>query len=150
MLPLLAVAAAARLAARPRAGHARGWPGLAAMGTSLAVVAVVDPGRRLLLNRGDRPTRLWAALSDEVPLGDYLPTLTHPAGREAGLALLWLGALAVLLVLDRLAWRRPGVDGLFGSFSFAVLVLVGVGLLVDLLIGPGTAVPAPLGSRGGG
>ena len=83
MLPFLAVALALRLARSPRRASRAGGPGLLLTGAVLSAVAVADPAARLLLNRGNRPTRLWAALSDGVPIGDYLPTLTHASERDA-------------------------------------------------------------------
>ena len=123
MLPLLAVALALRLA-RARTGLARWWPGLFVTGLVLSAWAVAEPAARLLLNRGNRPTRLWAALSGDVAIGDYLPTLTHASERDARLALVWLIALGLLLVLDRLAESRPRVDRAFGSFAVAVLAVL--------------------------
>src|SRR5512134_4119662 len=86
MLPLLVAAVALRLA-QSRSGLARWWSGLLLTGFVLSIVAVAEPAARLLLNRGNRPTRLWAALSGDVPLGDYLPTLTHASERDARVAL---------------------------------------------------------------
>jgi len=83
----------------------------------LSAVAVAEPAARLLLNRGNRPTRLWAALSEGVPIGDYLPTLTHASERDARLVLVWLVALGLLLALDGLAQVRPRFDRAFSSFA---------------------------------
>jgi hypothetical protein len=141
MLPFLAVAIALRLA-RSRAGLARWWTGLWLTGMVVSAVAVAEPSARLLLNRGNRPTRLWAALSDAVPIGDYLPTLTHASDRDARLALVWLVALGLLLVLDRLAESRPRVDAAFSSFAVAVAAVLLLGAVIDLAVAR-PAVPAP-------
>ncbi len=141
LLPFLASALALRLS-RPRNGLARWLPGLLAAGLALAAVAVVEPGARLLLNRGNRPTRLWAALSGEVAVGDYLPSLTHPSERDARVALVWLAALVLLLVLDRLASSWPRVDRAFSTFSAAVALVLVIGAAIDLGIGA-PARPAP-------
>ena len=141
MLPFLVVAVALRLA-QGRAGLARWWPGLLVMGAVLSAVSVADPAARLLLNRGNRPTRLWAALSEGVSIGDYLPTLTHASERDARLALVWIVAFGILLVLDRLADRRPRVDRAFSSFAVAVAGLLLLGAVIDL--GVGRPAPAPL------
>jgi hypothetical protein len=143
MLPFLVVALTLRLA-RNRTGLARWWPGLFLTGVVLSAVAVAEPAARLLLNRGNRPTRLWAALSDGVLLGDYMPTLTHASERDARLALVWLAALGLLLVLDRLAESRPRLDALFGSFAVAAVALLLVAGAVDLVVGhpPPVALPA--------
>jgi hypothetical protein len=153
MLPFLAVALALRLA-RSRTGLARWWPGLLVTGVVLSAVAVAEPAARVLLNRGNRPTRLWVALSDGVPIGDYLPTLTHASERDARLALVWLAALGVLLVFDRLAERRPRLDAVCSSFAVAVVGVLLMGAAIDLAIGPGTqalpAAPAGLDEIQGG
>jgi hypothetical protein len=112
-------------------------------GGVLAAVAVAEPATRLLLNRGNRPTRLWAALSGDVPLGDYLPTLTHASERDARVALVWIVAFGVLLVLDRLADRDPRVDRAFSSFAVAVAALLLLGALIDLGVGRPAPLPPP-------
>lgn len=134
MLPVLVVAAALRLA-ESRTGLARWLPGLLATGAVLSAVSVIEPAARLLLNRGNRPTRLWATLSESVALGDYLPTLTHASQREARLAVVWLAALGVLLLLDRLARRSPRVDRAFSSFTVAASALLLLGVVIDLAVG---------------
>jgi hypothetical protein len=135
MLPFLVVALVVRLS-RSRRGLARWWPGLVTTGILLSAVAVAEPAARLLLNRGSRPTRLWAALSGEVPIAGYLPTLTHASDREASVALVWVVALAVLLAADRLALRRPRLDAAFGSFALAVAAVLLVGVAIDIAVGP--------------
>jgi hypothetical protein len=145
MVPFLAVALALRLAHSP-AGLARWWRGLFLTGAALSVVALAEPSARVLLNRGNRPTRLWAALSGGVPIGDYLPTLTHASDRDARLALVWIVALFLLLALDRLAQLRPRLDRAFRSFAAAVLAMMLLGVVIDLTVGPppvATALPAP-------
>jgi hypothetical protein len=149
MVPFLAVALALRLA-RPRAGLARWLPGLVLTGAVLCVVAVAEPAARVLLNRGNRPTRLWAALSDGIPIGGYLPTLTHASERDTRLALVWIAALLLLLALDRLAQVRPRLDRAFSSFAAAVMAGMLLGVTIDLIVGPppvATPVSAP-GSMG--
>jgi hypothetical protein len=142
MVPFLAVALALRLAGS-RAGLARWWRGLFLTGAVLSAVAVAEPAARLLLNRGNRPTRLWAALSDAIPIGDYLPTLTHASERDARLALVWIVALLLLLALDRLAQVRPGLDRLFSSFAAAVMAVILLGVVIDMTAGP-PSVATPL------
>jgi hypothetical protein len=142
LVPLLAVAIAVRRAP-PRHGLAHWTPAVAALGFGLATVAVAEPGARLLLNFRNRPTRLWAALSGDVAIADYIPSLTHPSPRDTKVALVWLVATVTLLVLDRLAAKRPRVDRLFTSFSAAIgLVLLAV-VSIDLLApSPAAAPPA--------
>ena len=137
MLPFLVVALALRLA-HSRAGLARWCPGLLLTGAVLSIVAVAEPTARVLLNRGNRPTRLWAVLSDAVPIGDYLPTLTHASAREARLALVWFMALLLLLGLDALAQFRPRIDRVFSSFAAAVMAGLLLGVVIDLSVGPPT------------
>ena len=144
LLPLLAVALARRRA-ESGAGLARWFSGLVAAGAVLAGVAVADPAARILLNRGNRPTRLWAALSDGTAIGDYLPSLTHASAREARLAVVWAVVVCLLLVLDQVARTRPRIDRAFSSFAVAVAVLLLVGVLIDGVVGAPTAqAPAPV------
>ena len=149
LLPFLVVALTLRLAGA-RTGLARWWPGLLLTGGVLSAVALAEPAARLLLNRGNRPTRLWAALSEGVPIGDYLPTLTHASERDARLALVWLVALGLLLAFDRLAQGRPRVDRAFSSFAAAVAAVLLLGIVIDLTVGPHAVVtpvsaPEPTG-----
>jgi hypothetical protein len=145
MLPFLVVALASRLE-RSRAGLARWYPGLLLTGAVLSVVALAEPTARVLLNRGNRPTRLWAALSDVVPIGDYLPTLTHASERDARVALVWLVALGLLLALDGLAQTRPRLDRAFSSFAAVVVAGLLLGAVIDLTVGP-PAVATPLSAQ---
>ena len=130
LVPFLAVAAGL-VAGGPRRGLAHWrWP-LATLGFGLAVFMAADPGALLLLNRANRPTRLWAALSGDVPLGRYLPSLTLADPVEDRVAALWLLALAALLVLHALAQRRDRVDRLFRGLALPALMWLGIGLAVD-------------------
>jgi hypothetical protein len=62
LVPVLALALAARVTLS-RTGLARWrWP-LALLGVAATMGMTVRPSALLLLNRGDRPTRLWTALS---------------------------------------------------------------------------------------
>lgn len=146
MLPFLATALALRCAGA-RTGLHRWFAGLWLTGAVLAIVSVAEPGARLLLNRGNRSTRLWAALSEGTAIGDYLPTLTHASEREARLAIVWMLALAVLLVLDRLAATRPRIDRAFSSVAVAVAAVLVVGLTIDIVVGsPSVVLPAAVAS----
>lgn len=107
------------------------WRGvLLAAGFAAALVAIARPGDRLLVNRGDRPTRFWAALSGERPVERYLPSLVFASAAEARVALAWLAALALLLALDALV-RRGGRDW-FATPLPAIAVFLSVGVLVDI------------------
>jgi hypothetical protein len=129
-VPLLAVALAARVA-HSRAGLARWRWALVAIGVTTAVAMTARPGALLLLNRGDRPTRLWTALSGDRPLGGYLPSLVSASPDEVRVAIVWVVALAVLLALDALARRRERVDRWFGGLGLPIVLLLAVGLAVD-------------------
>src|SRR5262249_61262068 len=96
--------------------------------------AVAMTARRealLLLNRGDRATRWWAALSGERPVGRYLPSLVAPTADEWRVTAVWLIALALLLALDALARRRDHVDRLFKGLGLPIVLLLAGGNGVD-------------------
>lgn len=130
LLPILAVALALRVA-EPARGLARWRVTLLALGLGLAAFMVADPARLLLLNRGNRPTRVWSALSGDTPVERYLPSLTLPDPAEARVALLWLAAFLAVLALDHLARRHDRVDGWFRGLALPVLLLLAIGLGVD-------------------
>jgi len=130
VVPLLALALAARIAAT-RAGLARWRWALALLGIVTTIGMTVRPGALLLLNRGDRPTRLWAALSGERPIGTYLPSLVSASPDEWRVAVVWLVALALLLGLDMAARRRERIDRVFRGLGLPIVVLLGVGMAVD-------------------
>jgi hypothetical protein len=101
-IPALAVAAALV----PAAGLWRWrWP-LAGLGTTLWLFMTADPGRLLMLNRGDRPTRVWTALSGQIDLNAWLPSLVAPDARDLRVLLTWLAVLAAVLTLHAVAVRR--------------------------------------------
>ena len=104
---------------------------LGAMGLGLASFMAVDPGSLLLLNRANRPTRVWAALSADVPLGRYLPSLTLADPVEVRVLVLWVAALGLLLVLHGLAQGRDRVDRHFRGLALPVAMLLVIGLGVD-------------------
>ncbi len=143
LVPVLAAALALR-AAQPVRGLAR-WRGpLLALGVALAGFMAADPGGLMLLNRGNRPTRVWAELSGETPIGRYLPALTLPDAAEWRVALLWVLALGTLVALDRLARDHDRIDEWFRGLVLPVLLLLAVGAGVDAWARP----PAPLGGNG--
>jgi hypothetical protein len=85
-----------------------------------------------MLNRGSRPTRVWAALSGETPVERYLPSLVLNAESDRRVALLWVAATALLLGLHALARRRPRVDeALFRGLGLPAVLLLAIGVLVD-------------------
>jgi hypothetical protein len=130
LLPVLAVAAGLRVAESPRGLARWRWP-LAAIGLALALFAVARPGELLLVNRGDRPTRLWAALSGDGSIERYLPSLVGGSPQEWRVVVLWAVVLAVLLALDRTAVRREQMDRLFRGLGLPLCALLLLSLFVD-------------------
>ncbi len=143
LLPLLALAVAVR-AAGPASGLWRWRFTLLGLGLSLFWWMTREPGRLLLVNRGARPTRVWASLSGETPVGRYLPSLVAGEAEDWKVASVWLVALLVLLVLDRLARHRAGIDAWFRGLGLPVVLLLLVGLAID-----GWARPVGRSSGGG-
>ena len=131
-----AVVLGSALAQASTAAAGRGlarWRGLLlAGGFALALVAIARPGELLLVNRGDRPTRLLAALSGERPVERYLPSLVFESAAETRVALVWLAALALLLALDARARRDARVDAWYATPLPAIAVFLFVGVLVDV------------------
>jgi hypothetical protein len=130
LVPVLALALAARVAGS-RTGLARWrWP-LLLLGLAATIGMTIRPAALLLLNRGDRPTRLWTALSGERPIATYLPSMVSATADEWRVALVWLGALALLLVLDAAARRRERIDRLFRGLGLPIVLMLAVGIAVD-------------------
>ena len=130
LVPLLCAALAVRAAGPPR-GLLRWRWALLSLGLALALFMVVRPGELMLLNRGDRPTRVWEALSADTPAGRYLPSLVKADPVEMQVAFVWVVGVAVLLVIDRLARTNDRVDAWFRGLGLPVLLLASVGALVD-------------------
>jgi hypothetical protein len=130
LVPVLAIAAALRLTESERGLSRWAWP-LASLGLGLALFATARPGALLLLNRGDRPTRLWAALSRDAPVERYLPSLVGGTAEEWRVAAVWIAALVFVLVLDRLARRRDSIDRLFRSLGLPLGVLLAGSAVID-------------------
>jgi hypothetical protein len=131
LVPLLAVTMAARLRESER-GLARWRWSLLALGFGLTFFMSARPAALLMLNRGDRPTRLWAALSGETPVERVLPSLAANSATDQRIAILWIGAIVVLLALDVTARRRERVDeALFRGLGLPLLLLLALVALVD-------------------
>jgi hypothetical protein len=135
LVPAMAVLATA-LALQVTHSRGRGlarWAGvLAASGSTLALVAIASPGALLLVNRGDRPTRLWAALSGlHWPVERYLPSLVFGPPEELRVAAVWVAAVALLLILDGLARRRDWADRAFRSAVLPIGLALLIGATVD-------------------
>jgi hypothetical protein len=143
-IPVLAAAVALHVHGRGR-GLVRWTGALVATGFALAAVMIARPGALLLVNRGDRPTRLWAALSGSAPIDRYLPSLVFGPAEELRVAVVWLLAIALLLVLDRLAQRSDRIDRAFGSAALPIALGLAVGVLVDVWARPLETATAPAG-----
>lgn len=130
VVPLLAVALAVRAVGPPRGLVRWRWT-LLGLGTGLGLFMAARPGELMLLNRGDRPTRVWEALSGETSVARYLPSLVQPDAIEMRVALVWVVAVTVALVLDRLARTRDRVDGWFRGLGLPVGLMLGLGTAID-------------------
>ena len=130
LVPVLAVAIAMRVRG-PIRGLARWRTALLAIGASLLLFAIYDPGRRLLLSRANIAPRLWEALAGDASPAPYLPSLTRPDPAEWRVAALWVAVIITLLILDGLARTREGVDRLFRGLGLPLALLLALGLGVD-------------------
>ncbi len=130
LVPVLAVMIALRVGERPRGLTRWAWP-LFALGLGAALFMAWDPGALLLVNRGDRPTRLWSTLSGATAVGDYLPSLVAWGAEDVRVAAVWVAAIVVLLVLDALAERQDAVDRWFRGLGLPLAIVVMIGLCVD-------------------
>jgi hypothetical protein len=133
LVPLLAVLLAVRASrdAGPPRGLLRWRAALVAAGYALLVYGVLEPARMLLLGRRNRPSRMWEALSGEGDLNRYLPSLSHgPDEASVRVAVLWVVALAVVLLLDALSRSRSWADRAFAGLALplALFVLLGAGV----------------------
>jgi hypothetical protein len=159
LVPLLALAVAARLSAAPGRGLARWRWGLVAAGFALAVFMFAEPRAMRMVNGRDGPPPAFEALGGEVSLARYLPYLSSRAGStappwepppsEARVAAVWVAALCALLLLDRLARSRDRVDGWFRGFALPLVLFLAVSIAVDHWARPGgppVSRPAPTAS----
>lgn len=131
-MPVLAVLAAFRLSDRPATGLARWRGALVATSVFIVVATVRDPGQLMLLNRADRPTRLWSALDPSGEGARYLPSLVAARPDDDRVALVWALAIAALVALDIAARARPRVDALFRGTALPVTLWLVVAAAVDL------------------
>ncbi len=140
LVPWLATLVALRVSDSP-AGLARWTPALALTGLALAGFMSWQPGQHLMLNNASEPTHVWEALAGSpepgvqpgltTSLGRYLPRLASGERADARIALLWTAALALLLVLDRLARRYARVERWFHGPRLAALLLLGVAMAAE-------------------
>jgi hypothetical protein len=150
LVPVLAVALAARLAAYPGRGLARWRWALVAAGFGFAIFLFAEPRTMLMVSGRDGTSRGFDALAGAVSLSRYLPFLSSRAGSiappwgpppsEARVAAVWVGALLALLVLDALAWKRDRVDRWFAGFALPLVLLLAISVAVDSWARP---KPAP-------
>ncbi len=145
LVPLLAAAAGLRVEAG--AGLARWFAPLLVAGHVLLGFLVLRVSDLLLVARGARPTRLWAALSGPIDVQRYLPSLVASEPSDWAIAAAWMLALAVVVALD-VAARRGNARA---ERCFRPALAVGLGLaltvFVDVVVRPavpaGTAAAAP-------
>jgi hypothetical protein len=146
LVPVLALAVAARLAAAPGRGLARWRAGLVAAGLALALLMFAEPRAMRMVNGRLEPPRVFELLAGDVSLSRYLPFPSSRAGStappweppasEARVMAVWVVALAGLLLLDRLAWSRDRVDRWFRGLALPVLLFLVVSVVVDRWVRP--------------
>jgi hypothetical protein len=141
LVPVLAVAAAARLAAAPGRGLARWRWGLVAAGVGLALLMFADPRAMRMVNGREGPPQVFELVAGDVSPSRYLPYPSSRAGStappweppasEARVMAVWVAALAAVLLLDRLAWSRDRVDRWFRGLALPVLLFLALSVAVD-------------------
>jgi len=141
LVPVLALAIAARLAAAPGRGLARWRWGLVAAGIGLALLMFAEPRAMRMVNGRHGPPRVFELVAGEVPLSRYMPYPSSRAGStappweppasEARVMAVCIAALAVLLVLDGLAWKRDRVDRWFRGLALPILLFLALSVAVD-------------------
>jgi hypothetical protein len=141
LVPVLAVALAARLTAAPGRGLARWRWGLVATGVALALLMFAQPRAMRMVNGRLGPPGVLELLAGEASLSRYLPFPSSRAGStappweppasEARVMMVWVVALAVLLGLDRLACSRDRVDRWFRGLALPLLLFLAVSVAVD-------------------
>jgi hypothetical protein len=141
LVPVLALAAAARLSAGPGRGLARWRWALVASGLGLALVMFAEPRAMRMVTGREGPPQVLELLAGAVSLSRYLPFLSsrmgslappwEPPASEAWVAALWVAALGALLLLDVLALTRDRVDRLFRGLLLPILLFLAVSVAVD-------------------
>ena len=102
------------------------WRGtLLAAGYGILVFGVLAPGPHVAPGPASKPSRLWTALSGEGDLNRYMASLSHhPDAAAIRVAVLWVAALGVLLLLDVLSRSRPWADRAFGGLALPLALFV--------------------------
>jgi len=141
LVPVLAVAIAARLTAAPGRGLARWRWGLATTGVGLALLMFAEPRAMRMVNGREGPPRVLELVAGDVSPSRYLPFPSSRAGStappweppasEARVMAVWIVALAGLLLLDRLACSRDRVDRWFRGLALPLLLFLAVSVAVD-------------------
>jgi hypothetical protein len=141
LVPVLAVAIAARLTAAPGRGLARWRWGLVATGVALALLMFAEPRAMRMVNGREGPPQVLELLAGDASPSRYLPFPSSRAGStappweppasEARVMAVWVVALAGLLLLDRLACSRDRVDRWFRGLALPVLLFLLVSVAVD-------------------
>jgi hypothetical protein len=149
LVPVLALAIAARVEAAPGRGLARWRWALAAAGIGLALLMFDEPRAMRMVNGRHGPPQVFDLLAGDVALSRYFPYPSSRAGStappweppasEPRVMGLWVAAIAVLLVLDRLARQRDRVDRWFRGLALPILLFLALTVAVDRWARPGGA-----------
>ncbi len=147
LLPTLGVALALRLTHAPGRGLARWRIALLAAGLGLALFMFHEPREMRMVNNRNAPPAVFDVLAGDVTLSRYLPFPSSRAGStappweppasEAGMAALWVAAIALVLALDRAAVRSDRVDRWFAGLALPMAVFLALSLAVDYGVRPG-------------
>ena len=141
LVPVLALAVAARLTAAPGRGLARWRWALVAAGLGLTLLMFAEPRAMRMVTGREGPPQVLELLAGEVSPSRYLPFLSSRAGSvappweppasEARVAAVWVAALGVLLLLDHLARSRDRLDRWFRGLALPILLFLAVSVAVD-------------------
>ena len=141
LVPVLAVAAAARVSDRPTHGLARWRWTLLLAGYGLALLMSAEPRAMRMVHTRDGELHALELVRGDVSPARYLPRLTsrrgsdappwQPPAAEVRVALVWAAAIGLLLGLDRLSRARPRLDAAFRGLALPLALLLVVTVAVD-------------------